>query len=337
MNKHELFDLIGEADENYVNAADAPARRARPRWQTWVACAACAALVVGAYPAYRALAPGRTPLHSYTVVEGSGGYLTEHAGIIKAPHQGGGAENAPGFDIPIPEPSDPGGGDVSVEEGPYAQYNSLFENARLDRYPEWYGGAFNDYEDGVPVKLVVCIVDGFHTPELEAQITDWCGGGEIAFKDVKYSRGYLQELMERLNGSEFLAVTKEDPAVCGCGVYEDENCIRMDCRDTPGDAVLMALAELDPDGDAIQVRVFTGVSVNPDIVKGPAPGGSVGSVATPVPGGAQPANDPIEPTEEPIAIEPEQGQPARYDAYGAIPGGAKEQDAAHYDLLPLDE
>ena len=59
MNKHELFDLIGEANEDYVNAADVPAKRARPRWRTWAACAACAALVLGAYPAYRALTPWR--------------------------------------------------------------------------------------------------------------------------------------------------------------------------------------------------------------------------------------------------------------------------------------
>lgn len=332
MNKHELFDLIGEADEAYVNAADAPAKRARPRWRTWAACAACAALIIGAYPAYRALAP--TPLHGYTVVEGNGGGSYDQS-TVKTPGgdvPGQGAPDVPPAPNPesdpvyAPSPTDPprgSGPDAPVEEGPYNQYNNLFENARLDEYPEWYGGAYNNYEDGVPVKLVVCIVDGFHTPELEAQITDWCGG-ELIFKDVKYSRGYLQSLMERMNGSEFLAVTKEDPAVSGCGVYEQDNCIRMDCRAVPNDATLAALARLDPDGDAIQVRVFSGQTVNTDIVKGPAPGGAQKD---------QPQADPDEPSETP-PDGTETAAPAQYDAQPAL---LTEPPEAEYDLLPPKE
>ena len=102
MNKHELFDLIGEADEDYVLAADKTAKRARPRWRTWAACAACAALVIGAYPVYNALRP--QPLHGYTVVENSVNGITEYTtqSTIKAPFTGGGGEPAP-----IPDPTDP--------------------------------------------------------------------------------------------------------------------------------------------------------------------------------------------------------------------------------------
>lgn len=483
MNKYELFDLIGEAEEKYVDAADIPAKRARPRWRTWAACAACAALLAGAYPAYRALAPGRPPLHGYTVEDGSG-LTAVPEDTVKAPagsgtdapasepvpqpdqphtprltidlaqvavneltgdqpqgalradfhlthqevvwgqdeieawfgktdftpafvpedlipargnntatvftrdgevaidllrlgfyvdyYEDGGPKStdecvyARGFNLsvsrhsthpfrdwavhePTVETSDIAGTDVTVthksypygpydpdthepsgyydwysaeftldglnyeitaqrltleevvsvcasivtggtdfavqpprgdgpdapaDRAPYRQYNSLLENANLDQDPpEWYGGAYFQYEDGVPVRLAICIVEGYHTAELQNQIWAWCGAGELSFPSVKYSRGYLQALMERMNGADFLAVTKEDPAVSGWGVYEDGNCVRVDCSAVPSDVTLAALAELDPDGDAIQVRVLAGLKADPDIVKGPAPGG----------------------------------------------------------------
>lgn len=303
MNKHELFDLIGEANEDYVNAADVPAKRARPRWRTWAACAACAALVLGAYPAYRALTP--TPLHGYTVAEGNGGGPYDDQSIVKTPGgdvPGQGTPEAPPAPNPDSDPPRGSGPDAPVEEGPYNQYNNLFENARLDQYPDWYGGAYNEYKDAMPVKLAVCIVEGYRTPELEQQIVEWCGGGEVTFKDVKYSRGHLQTLMEHLNGADFLATAENDPAPSGWGVYEEENCVRMDCKDTPSDATLAALAKLDPDGDAIQVRVFTGQTINTDIAKGPAPGGAQED---------QPADEPSETPPDGV----ETAAPAQYDCY----------------------
>lgn len=352
MNKFELFDLIGETDENYVLAADMTAKRARPRWPAWAACAACAALIIGAYPVYHALRP--QPLHSYTVVEGTVAGITAQS-IMKEPFTGGGEL------APIPEPTRGSGpdtvpsgdmgpedgdsydapGDAPVEEDPYNQYNSLFENAHLDQYPEWYGGAYIDYTVlGEPSKLVVCIVDGFRTPELEQQIAEWCGEGVWTYRDVKYSRGYLQELMYRLNGDRFLTVVEADKAVTGYGVYEDGNCIRMDCRDIPSDATLAALAEFDPDGDAILVQVHTGQTVNTDTMKGPAhdrpaadpvvPGDRIaptdGSAA--LPGGAQ--EDGAQETPPDGA---ERVQPVQYDTLPAV----VDPPEAKYDLLPLEE
>lgn len=165
--------------------------------------------------------------------------------------------------------------DAPVDQAPYDQYNNLFANAHLDEYPAWYGGAYVDHTDsGEPSRLVVCIVDGFRTPDLEQQIAGWCGEGVWAYQDVKYSRGYLQSLMEQLNSSQFLSVIEKDSAVMGFGVYEEENCIQMDCRSVPSDATLTALAELDPDGDAIQVRVASEQDIHTDTVKGPLPGGA---------------------------------------------------------------
>lgn len=294
MKNYELLDMIGQVNEDYVQAADAGVVRPRLRWKALAACAACAALIAAAYPAFMASRPdsfdqnAALPLHPYTVMEGGGGEVLTQKGEVKAPAGGTAPAPAPGAEAAI-NGADAGGSfvygdgpgadgdsysassqDAPVEEGPYDQYNSLYENARLDQYPDWYGGAYNDYNSsGEPAKLVVCVVEGFRTPELERQIAAWCGGGEQIYRDVKYSRGFLQTLMERLNSSEFLEIAEGDGAASSCGVYEEDNCIRMDCHDIPGEAVLAALAELDPDGDAIQIRVFAGQTVNPYAAKGP--------------------------------------------------------------------
>lgn len=93
MKNHELLELIGDVDEDYVLSADQAAARPRTRWRGWAAAAACAALVLAAYPVYRAFNP---PLHDYTVVEGGGALTTEND--VKAP--AGGQVDVPGQRAP---------------------------------------------------------------------------------------------------------------------------------------------------------------------------------------------------------------------------------------------
>ena len=45
MKNHELLDLIGDVNEDYVQAADGKVIRPKFRWKTIAACAACAVLV----------------------------------------------------------------------------------------------------------------------------------------------------------------------------------------------------------------------------------------------------------------------------------------------------
>lgn len=345
MKNHELLDMIGDVKEEYVRGADCNVARPRFQWRTWAACAACAALAVAAYPVFRtfqsqsanhyselldeargpAAAPAETQgpgLHSYIVMEGGENGQTEYESY-KA--DVGGAHPAPmppESTVTAEDAADSGadvdgnsygetGQDVPVEEDPYNQYNSLFEHARLDQYPEWYGGAYIDYSTlGEPSKLVVCIVEGFRTPELEQQIAEWCGEGVWTYRDVKYSRGYLQTLMERLSDSEFLDVANPDKTASSWGVYEQENCIRMDWSGVPSAAALAALAELDPEGDAIQIRVFTGRTVITDAVKGP-----LEPATDPVPGGAQefPGENPPAGEESFLPTATENAQTAQYD------------------------
>lgn len=284
MKNHELLDMIGEADEDYVLEAGNSVARPRFRRKTLAACAACAALVLAAYPMYRAFNP---PLHDYTVVEGGGTLDTQME--LKVP--------AGGADIPAPAPV-PGGayvGDDSGQEGgidgigyavpgqaapvqeeAMAQYDGLLRGLggqggyEPGTYPDWFGGAWIDNDYYPEAKLAVAIVDGFRTAELEAKIQDWCGGG-VVFKDVKYSWEYLFALQDQAVD----AITNPGYGLqCGVGVDVMDNCLGVDLysdKDIPRQ-VLAGLARLDPDGDAIRVRVFANtLSVTNQLVKDPAP------------------------------------------------------------------
>lgn len=343
MKNHELLDLIGDVSEDYVQAADGKVIRPKFRWKAVAACAACAVLVLGAYPAYQAAHP---PLHSYTVLEG-GGMTTQ--GDVKAPAGGtfgpgimpGGAyvgndrgeTGIDGTEYTVP------GQDAPAQEKAAAQYQGLLQGLggqggyEPEAYPGWYGGAWIDNSFYPEAKLAVAIVDGFRTDELEVRIEEWCGG-EVVFKDVKYSRSYLDQLMEPI--SQVLEEADMD-LLCGFGVDVMENCLGVDIhsdgKDIPKE-VLAKLAQLDPDGGAIRVRLFTGKvdTLTDETVKGPAPA-------------------PAAPDEQPVPAVIEDGDQIYHgeDAPAdAIPGGAspvgelpqtKGEDIqpARHDLLPPGE
>ena len=324
MKNHELLDLIGDVNEDYVLEAGNDVVKPRFGWKklaACAACAACAALVLGAYPVYRAVNP---LLHGYTVMEGGGTLntldeLKAPAGEINAPDQqdvyapdpstmpGGayvgredsGGINGAGYDVPSQE--------APVQEKAAAQYDSLMKNGGINpagANPDWYGGAWIDNSYYPEAKLAVAIVDDFRTPELEAQIQEWCGG-EVVFQDVKYDLAHLYALQDTVVD----AITGGSDALsCGIGVDVTANCLGVDIysngKDIPRE-VLAKLAQLDPDGDAIRVRVFTGEldTLTDESVKGPAPD--------------VPAADPVAPEDRATPVED-----GDLDAYAPAPSGA---------------
>lgn len=342
MKNNQLLDLIGEAGEEYVLAADGGVIRPRFRWKTLAACAACAALLAGVYPMYQASHP---KLHSYTMMEDAN-MLMEKADI-KALEDGGMEEAAPedapgipGADAALPDQGPPmlapsandvsggagtgntaGGSQNGLEYDAPAQeaslwYDALLHTMRLEDDPEWYGGAWIA-EDRL---LAVAIVDGFRTPELEAQLQEAAGeGATLQFSTVKYSMEFLNGLMEpavrALDGSGLS---------CGVGVDVAANCLGVDIYSDGAviaDEILAKLAHLDPGGDAIRVRVYAGRldALTGGAAKGPAPDSMAPSQrdepkAEPIPGGA---------------TQPQDGTQKC--------GEAEEGRPAHYDLLPPDE
>lgn len=328
MTDYELLDMIGEVNEDYVLAADSNVVRPRFRWKALAVCAACAALALAAYPVYQAANP---PLHDYTLMEDSADTVEERDNLAKAPAEG--AQSGPAADndadevppvlaAPIaPEAAsgwiDRGGekGEESAVSGGYDEpmdrapapdipaqeaalwYDALLHTYRLDENPEWYGGAWIAGDQ----LLAVAIVDGFRTPELEAEIQKAAGDGAVLqFSTVKYSMEFLNGLMEpatrALDGAGL---------TCGIGVDVMANCLGVDLYSNGAaipDDILARLAHLDPDGDAIRVQVFKGASISPD---------SDVPLSTPSPGGRQEAPD-----DPPETKEAE--QPAHHDL---LPGG----------------
>lgn len=367
MKNHELLDLIGDVSEDYVQAADGKVIRPKFRWKAVAACAACAVLVLGAYPAYQAAHP---PLHDYTVM-GAGGAL-DPQDDVKSPAEGG--ANVPGQIPPDPEPprgegpvtgasgGDTGGvdgehysgsgADAPVQEEANGQYHRLLqwlggaEGREPDHYPDWFAGAWIDSSYYPEARLTVAIVDGFRTEELEAQITQGCGGtGDVLFRGAKYSHTHLNSLMDLV-----VKTLDNTDLSCGIGVSVTDNCLGVDLYSHSGtvpNGVLAELARLDPDGDAIRVRVFQEPSTADDLRKGPlsepiepadpkptptpvdggrvyhgedaVPGGAVISDGAAVPGGAQPME------KFPAVTEKEKAQPAE-----EFPAGTEEARPAPY-------
>ena len=357
MKNYELLDLIGGAGEDYVRAADENVVRPRFGWKKLAVCAACGLLVLGAYPAYRMSRsrnldlPGLHPLHSYTVVEGSGMVEPESA---QAP--AGGQIDIPGQNAPEPnpepaqpprgngpEPTQAGDGehyDVSGQWQAIAQYQGLLqgmggqEGCAPETYPDWYGGA---WIDGTGGKLAVAVVNGFHTGQLEAQIEEWCGGEVVFVQDMKYSYAHLLNLSDQILQALREHLNQDDVWSALTSIAPDMMANRLDVGfcDTPSDAALAFLAQLDPVGDAIRVQVFTGKpSTLDDMAEEPA--------REPVAPEARTA-----PAEEPTPTPAAPADGDEPDAYAPAPGGAspaeelpqakEEGRPAHYDLLPLGE
>lgn len=279
MKSHDLLDMIGDVNEDYVRAADSGV--VRPRFR-WTAFAACAVLVLGVslLPSLTAEGPGSAPeatrgpgenlvqrsgLHSYLLIEEERRIMTTQ-GEVKAP---GGIVDVPGQGAPGPGGGNTSGGlpmypeqggDIPVQAGA-DYYERLLRGMGIPTdgspavYPDWFGGAWLDGDQGE--LLTVAIVYGFRTDELEEQIRGWCGGTQdIIFTGAIYSQNHLDSLMDRI-GQVFEEL--DCRVFLSYGVYASDNCIHLDFSEVPGDQVLAALAQLDPEGDAIFIQVFTGV------------------------------------------------------------------------------
>lgn len=308
MKNREFLNLIGSVNEDYIQAADSKVVRPRFRWKTFAACAACAAVMICAYPVYRMVSP---PLHSYTMVE-RGGTMNTLDGESTVTGGQGVTDNLPGGAY-VGNGSTPSGGNDWLEDpgsdlsgaptdkAAATQYDRLLQGMRVRGngeivYPDWFAGAW--FEDGI---LTVGIVDELRTPELEMEIKGWVQT-DIAFQDAKYSYTYLDALMEKT-----VARIEGAGLTCGVGVDVTANRLGVDLynEETAPEfkKVLAALAELDPAGDAIQVRVFAGQTntLTDGAVDDPIPAPVPGGITEPAPGTVE--NDRGQEAVQPASVE----------------------------------
>lgn len=307
-------DLFRSMREQMIPSDDAKAaleeRLAQPiaakphPWRKYAVLAACVALFVTAVPVSQALRAANQPprQHSYVTADETLPVIVEQKNPfdVGTGHIGGGAESMPGGAAV--------GGDVAVQEGAVA-YELLMKGLGGD-LPDWYGGAYID-PDG---SLTVLLVDRENPGDksLELQVLEWTGSGRVAFSSAKYSQAYLSGLMDKLN--EQLPQLVED----GSWSLDTAN-NRIDLRVSfPVDTkVLTALAELDPDDDAIWVSAYTEKAFQMEWKA------TIGQ-----PGGDVDGNP--------------DGYSAPSETYNALPAPISELPAekatpASYDLLPLDE
>ena len=208
--------------------------------------------------------------------------------------------------LPAPNTGDlPGGayiGDAPSQEEALNAYEELMDRFN-GVYPDWYGGAYIDSSGWLVVQLVESKDPA--DKSLELQVLDWTGSDQVMFSSCKYSLAQLKELMDQLNALPGQDMKFRD-VMAGWGIDEKANRIELTLTQVY-DPILVVLAELDPDDDAIYVQVGQRASTDVDIKEGEEP------VSYDVmPGGATVPDD-----EDLIAEEPW-------------------YDGAHYDTLPAD-
>ena len=195
--------------------------------------------------------------------------------------------------LPAPNTGDlPGGayiGDAPSQEEALNAYEELMDRFN-GVYPDWYGGAYIDSSGWLVVQLVEDKDPA--DKSLELQVLDWTGSDQVMFSSCKYSLAQLKELMDQLN-----ALPDEDPVcrqvMAGWGIDEEANRIELTLTQVY-EPILAILAELDPDDDAICVKVGQRASVDGLVKEGEDP-----AVHHVMPGGV-----PVPDDEDLIAVEP---------------------------------
>ncbi len=148
--------------------------------------------------------------------------------------------------------------DAPSQEAAVSAYQNLMARFEVEYgggcYPAWYGGAYIDAHAGLIVNIVEdCEPDD---KSLFVQIWDWAGSDQVGFGSAKYSLTALRDLQDRA----FEAMTGLG-LTAGCGVNEATNQVELELCEAD-ETALRLLAELDPTGDAILVRVGPAASTD---------------------------------------------------------------------------
>lgn len=226
--------------------------------------------------------------------------------------------------LPAPNTGDlPGGayiGDAPSQEEALNAYEELMDRFN-GVYPDWYGGAYIDSSGWLVVQLVEDKDPA--DKSLELQVLDWTGSDQVMFSSCKYSLAQLKELMDQLNALPGQDMKFRD-VMAGWGINEEANRIELTLTQVY-DPILVVLAELDPDDDAIYVQV--GQRATADV------GTEDPAVHHTVPGGADTS---VPNEDDSIAYEPYYDG-AKYDVEELpekLPKLEQKQPAATVDSVP---
>lgn len=254
MRKEDFFEVLGDIDEDIVRDAMKSVKE-KSNWKVWGTIAACLALAVIALPIYKALKPGAPAVHGYVSV-GNGAGTFEYAIVT----------DTGGTDMDPDTNELPGGAyigneaDAAAQEEGMRAYQNLMayfaENYGVDQYPEWYGGGYLESSGHLTINVVLSETNGADDKKLYLQIMEWAGSQQVVFADVKYSLTFLRGLQKQVESLPELAALSS----WGCGINEESGQVMLTIPQAD-EALLIALAKLDPEDDAILVQVEEGFSV----------------------------------------------------------------------------
>lgn len=285
-----------------------PAKRRIPV-RKFIAVAACAALVIGGISLYNLYqdqerwmfitqnfhrdAQARR-LHSYVLLDGPEtgiAFSTEDAAAEANVETGAEDIYSSGVidrdaSAPSATESAPASGAGAQDDRPFISqdeamklYDILCSHLRSrygrqenfsPNWPDWYGGGYlnNDRPDHV-ARLTLVLVKDHDTPALRQEIYDFLGSDHVDFRSGNYALSHLLDLQKKI--MDYPAIFE---VFASSWTDEEKNRLYLTLTEVTDEA-LMALAELDPDDDAIYVqagkRIVLDVAVDDIMGENPAP------------------------------------------------------------------
>lgn len=259
MKKEDLFEMIGDIDNQYIQKAHMDNKRKNHfAWTKWGTIVACFALVVIA----TMLANQLTSLTDDNVAQLESsqiGNFDNVEGLASGKEEFSTIKDVGRNDTyvyPIEEPDELSQENSSKNDGkdvPADDKGEYYEMAGVcNRAPEFFGGSYLD-EDGT---FVVVLTED--SPRNRADVCEAFGKDENSTKFVMgtYTLLYLLELQEKISNA---MINGELPFVVSSGIYETMNCIVVEVT-TIEEAELEKLYALDRLGGAIQVGVSSGAT-----------------------------------------------------------------------------
>lgn len=287
----------------------------------YVAVAACAALVIGSVLVYRLYQDQEKWMlitknfhrdaqvlhpHSYVLMDGlETGIATEDAAAELYTEDAieGGTEDNSGINeneryhiypsYPSATESAPTSGTGAQNDRPFLSqdeaiklYDILCSHLRSrygrqenfsPNWPDWYGGGYldNDRPDHIS-RLTLVLVKDYDTPELRQEIYDFLGSDHVDFQSGKYALSHLLDLQKKIIDYPVIRAV-----FASSWTDEESNRLNLTLTEVTDEA-LLALAELDPEDDAIYVQAGKRIALDQavddmgeDLVHPIMPGGAV--------------------------------------------------------------
>lgn len=267
MKKEDLFDMIGDIDNQYIQEAHMDNKKGWAKWGTIAACFALVMITTAIANHFTSVTDNHlshmesSQIENYNKEEGFTGGKEEAFSDISNLKENIGVNDTyvvEGTDKTWQEDNSTEISKNDVTDVPADSNGEYHETVDTGVFcsttPEFFGGSYIN-DDG---QFVVVLTED--TPENRAAICKDFGRSEnnTIFVMGTYPLVYLTELQEKISNA---MVSGELPFVVSSGVYETINCIVVRVT-TTDEAELAKLYALDAVGGAIQIGVSSSATID---------------------------------------------------------------------------